>query len=202
MVEVRDAFACEFEVLGLVFADWDVCCSVFAVSASCRSCSFRSHLSPRILKSGTFTYEPKYPQPAKPDTRKALASTSLSSHQADSRRLLSRVYSVPISSFPLLSLFPLFFSFLPPFPFPFLMILTKQHESQKTHLPLRHPPKIAHTSRTTQNPHELRMLLHVTLHKDRTSPPFPISSHSSAFAQTQSQQNPQHLPPPSPQFFR
>jgi len=198
MVEVRDAFACEFEVLGLVFADWDVCCSVLAVSASCRSCSFHSHLPPLILKNGTFTYEPKYPLPAKPDTRKAPVSTSLSSHQADLHRLLSQVYSVPISPFPLLSLFSSLSSFLPPLPFHFLMILSKQNVSRKTHLPLRHPPKIPHTSRTTQNPHELRMLLHVTLHKDRTSPPFPTSSHSSTFAQTQSQQNPQHLPPPSP----
>jgi len=134
MVEVRYAFACEFEVLGLVFADWNVSCSVIAVSASCRSCSFRSHLSPLVLKSGTFTYEPKYPLPAKPDTRKAPVSTSLSSHQADLRHLLNQVYSVPISPFPLLTIFPSLSSFLPPLPFPFLMILTKHHESQKNSL--------------------------------------------------------------------
>ena len=130
MVEVRYAFACEFEVLGLVFADWDVCCSVLAVSASCRSDSFCSHLSPLILKRGTHTYEPKYPLPVKPDTRKAPVSTSLSSHQADSRRLLSRVYSVPISPFPLLSLFP-----SPPF------------FSSSTPLSISHDP-----NQTKQNP--------------------------------------------------
>jgi hypothetical protein len=28
MVEICDAFSCEFEVLGLVFSDWDVGCSL------------------------------------------------------------------------------------------------------------------------------------------------------------------------------
>jgi hypothetical protein len=143
MVEVRDAFACEFEVLGLVFADWDVCCSVLAVSASCRSYSFRSHLSPLILKNGTLTYEPKYPLPAKLDTRKAPVSTSLSSHQADSRRLLSRVYSVPISPYPLLSLFPSLSCFLPPLPFPF------SHDPKQTKRKSENSPSTASSARDT-----------------------------------------------------
>ena len=28
MVEICDAFASEFEMLALVFANWDVCCSI------------------------------------------------------------------------------------------------------------------------------------------------------------------------------
>ena len=34
VVEVRDAFTCEFEMLRLVFADWDVCCSVLVSFSS------------------------------------------------------------------------------------------------------------------------------------------------------------------------
>ena len=88
MVEVGDALSCEFEVLRLVFADWDVCCP-FSPSASAHS-----PILPPKRRRPIHTYEPKYPPPAKPDTRKGPVSTSASpSHQADSHRLLTQVYS-------------------------------------------------------------------------------------------------------------
>jgi hypothetical protein len=111
------------------------------------------------------TYEPECPPPAKLDMKKVPISTSPSpSHQADSHRLSTRVYSAFISHFSL--------------PLPWIELSLGWHE---TYFPLRHPPKISHTRRTTQNPHQLRMLLHVTLYKHRTSSPYP------SITQTQSQ---------------
>jgi hypothetical protein len=39
----------------------------------------------------------------------------------------------------------------------------------KAHLPLCHPRKITHTRRTTQNPHQLRMSLHLSTNHQPSS---------------------------------
>ena len=86
MVKIRDALSCEFEMLRLVFADWDMCCSF---SSSARISSFLMlplFILPVDPVDGmTHTYEPKYPPPVKLDMKIILISISPSpSHQADS----------------------------------------------------------------------------------------------------------------------